>query len=203
MVFLSVYITVSQHISLGRSITPAHKMSSKVQEADFESVETIKPNDRSRTPSSFTELLEEPPKYVSTLPGPANRTIPGPITSTASGLEFTDYHLPPSTVSEDKTTCTTTDGQLTSDPHVLYEFLRQQLRMPPRPVVRILGTHPDWCYSWGNTKVDFDLMLDVTPLICPAASSNDAAPLAYCSAKAEDLVAQVQNFCREDGDSKV
>ena len=178
-------------------------MSSEAQEAASESVETIKPHDQSWTSSSFTELLEEPPKYVSTLPGPTNRTIPGPITSAASGLEFTDYHLLPSTVSEDKTTCTTTDSQLTSDPHVLYEFLRQQLRMPPRPVVRILGTHPDWCYSGGNTKVDFDLMLDITPLICSAPSSNDAAPIAYCSVEAEHLVAQVRNFCQEDGDSKL
>jgi hypothetical protein len=140
---------------------------------------------------------------MSTPPRSTNKPILYLVTATAPGLEFADYRIPLSTVSEDKTTCTTTDSQLTSDPHVLYEFICKQLRMPPRPVVRILGTHPDWCYSWGNTKVDFDLMLDVTPLICPAASSNDAAPLKYCSAKAEDLVAQVQNFCREDGDSKL
>ena len=178
-------------------------MSSKAQEADFESVETIKPNDRSRTPSSFTELLEEPPKYVSTLPRSTNRPVPGPITSTASELQFADYRLPLGTVSEDKTTCTTTASQITSDPDVLHEFLRQQLMMPPRPVVRILGIHPDWCYSWGNTMVDFDLMLDITPLICSAPSSNGAAPIAYCSVEAEDLVTQVRNFCREDGYSKL
>ena len=176
-------------------------MSSKAQEAAFDSVETIKPHDQSWTSSSFTELLEEPPKYVSTLPGPTNRPVSVLVTSTASVLEFADYHIPQSTLSKDKTTSTTTASQLTSNPHVLYEFLRKQLRMPPRPVVRILGTHPDWCYSWGNTKVDYDLMLDITPLICPAPSSNDAAPIEYCSVEAEDLVTQVRNFCRKDGDS--
>jgi hypothetical protein len=203
LVLLSVYITVSQHISLGRSIIPPHNMSSEAQEAVSESVETIKPINQSWTSSSFTELLEEPPKYVSTLPGPTNRPVPVLVTSTASVLEFADYHIPQSTLSKDKTTCTTTASQLTSDPHVLYEFLRQQLRMPPRPVVRVLGTHPDWCYSWGNIKVDFDLMLDITPLICSAPSSNDAAPIAYCSVEAEHLVTQVRNFCQEDGDSQL
>jgi hypothetical protein len=176
-------------------------MSSKAQEAAFGFVETNKPNDRSWTSSSSTELLEEPPKYVTTLPGPTNRPIPGPITSTPSGLEFADYHLPKSTVSEDKTTCTITASHLASDFYVRYEFLVKQLRMPPRPVVRILGTHPDWCYSWGNTKVDFDLMMDITPLIHPAASPIDAAPSACCSIAAETLATQVQNFCRENEDS--
>ena len=178
-------------------------MSSKAQEADFESVETIKPNDRSRTPSSFTELLEEPPKYVSTLPRSTNRPVPGPITSTASELQFADYRLPLGTVSEDKTTCTTTAIQITSDPDVLHEFLRQQLMMPPRPVVRLLGTHPDWCYSWGNTKVDFDLMMDMTPLICSTARPNDTASLAYCTAAVGDVATELNNFCYDDGDCKV
>ena len=154
-------------------------------------------------PSSFTEILEEPPKTVSIPPRSTNCPAPAPITSTGSGLEFADYHPPLSTVSDNKTTCTTAASQITSDPHVLYEFLHKQLRMPPRPVVRISGTHLDWCNSRGNTKVDFDLMMDITPLIYPATSSIDVAPSACCPIAAKTLATQVQEFCREDGYSKV
>ena len=182
---------------------PPQTVSSKAQEAGFNLIETNNPNDRSWTSGTFTELLEEPPKYVSTLSRSINQPVPCPVTAIASRLEFADYHLPLSTISEDKTTCTTTASQLTGDPHILYEFLQKQLKMPPKPVVRLLGTHSDWCYSWGNTKVDFDLMMEITPLIYPAASSNDDAPLAYYSTEVGNLATQVKNFCHEGGDCKV
>jgi len=76
------------------------------------------------------------------------------------------------TISDDKTTYTTTEPELTYNATALFKLLQKQLTLPPKPVVRITGTHIDWMYSLGNTRTDFDLTLDIMPLILPDATTK-------------------------------
>ena len=75
------------------------------------------------------------------------------------------YSAPNSSLSPDRSTQTIRMDPENSDCDSLTRLIQLQGSLPPRPIVRIQGTHVDFVYSWGTTRVDFDLTLDVTPSI--------------------------------------
>lgn len=119
-------------------------------------------------------------------------------------IDFTSYCLPGGTFSDDQTTRTTTDPELTSSPPSLYAFLKEQIALPPKPVVRIKGTHIDYVYSWGTTRTDFDLTLDVMPLIMPTSETRPTCvnikPNPADNGLADPLRSWVQRFCNDSAE---
>jgi hypothetical protein len=65
-------------------------------------------------------------------------------------VDFRSYCLPAGTLSDDKTTRTTTDPGLTSNAVALYNLLKEQVVLPPRPIVQIKGAHLDHVYSHSH-----------------------------------------------------
>ena len=122
---------------------------------------------------------DQPPQYSANISFVSRKSDLLPV-SVVSPIDFSSYRLPHGTISDDKTTCTTTDPELTHNAATLFELLQEQAALPPKPIVRIRGTHIDWVYSWGNTRTDFDLTLDIMPLILP----TETTPLTYMSVKA-------------------
>jgi hypothetical protein len=70
---------------------------------------------------------------------------------------FSKYRVPDATLSKDQSTLTTTFAAFSSDPKALELFIREQAALPPRPLVRVTGTHTEM----GQTKVDFDVRLNM------------------------------------------
>jgi hypothetical protein len=116
------------------------------------------------------------------------------------------YRLPADTLSGDETTRTTTDLGVTSNAAVLYNLLKEQAALPPKPVVRIRGTHTDYIYSWGTTRTDFDLTLDVMPLIMPTSITRltyvKIKPIPGDNNPADPLRSWVQRFCSDPAECK-
>jgi hypothetical protein len=146
----------------------------------------------------------EPPEYtasssLSRLSGPL------PIVFLPS-IDFMSYRLPAGTLSDDETTRTTTDPELTSSPPALFALLKEQIALPPKPVVRIRGTHIDHLYSWGTTRTDFDLTLDVMPLVMPTLKTRltyvNIKPNPADSSQADPLWSWVQQFCYDSAECK-
>jgi hypothetical protein len=146
----------------------------------------------------------EPPEYTASGSlSRVNATLPSVL---LPFIDFASYRLPTDTFSEDLTTRTTADSELTSNPSALYAFLKKQMALPPKPVVRIKGTHIDYVYSWGTTRLDFDLTLDVMLLIVPTSETR----LTYVNIESnpadnnlmDPLRSWVQRFCNDRAECK-
>jgi hypothetical protein len=72
-------------------------------------------------------------------------------------FNFAKYRVPEATLSKDQSTLTTTFAAFNSDPKALELFIREQAALPPKPQVRVTGTHTEM----GQTKVDFDVRLNM------------------------------------------
>ena len=171
-------------------------------EAGFDSCQAESSHNKASSYGVSTDGHDEPPTYVAT----SSRAMTGYLLQLPTNIppfSFTAYRLPMSTWSDDRTTCTTTASHLADNPSALFELIRKQLTLPPKPVVRITGTHADWCYSWGNTKIDFDIALDIMPLILSPKTTGDGhictRPLSGSDA---DIMAEVNRFCEDDAERK-
>lgn len=132
-------------------------------------------------------------------------------------IDFQNYKLPQSTVSEDQLTTTTTFPIFSSDAKVLVEVLRKQASLPPKPLVRIKGTHPEYEASWAPIKLDFDLTLNLMPLMRHAethqgnyikvvasgdSSSSQGGTWRSKQQNATDVEEWVQRFCDNPAEHK-
>ena len=66
-------------------------------------------------------------------------TSPAPAVAIAINHQI--GRIPDSVLSSDKVTITTLDEGLNQDPAKLHSFVLQQNEVPPKPTVRLLGTH--------------------------------------------------------------
>lgn len=121
-------------------------------------------------------------------------------------IDFSSYRLPRGTISNDKTTCTTTELMLTHDASALLQLLQRQAALPPKPLVRIRGSHADRVNTWGHTKIDFDLTLDVMPLIMPSVSMHSGyisvKPISGDERDSDPLESWVRRFCNDTTECK-
>ena len=147
----------------------------------------------------LASMEDEPPKY--TTETGADPSLSGPL---SPSINYSKHLLPNGTLSSDRTTRTTTDPELLHDPEALCAFLRQQIALPPKPIVRIRGTHSDKVYSWGAKRTDFDLTLDLTPLLLPTTSRSshlNVTPVKGDGGDVDPLLSWAQRFCA-DGDER-
>ena len=117
-----------------------------------------------------------PPSYADVRPAVASmapdmRLLLG-LNTRLLNLDFQQYNLPQSVTSDDQTTVITTHPMYSSDVQALIKLLQHQAALPPKPVVRIRGTHSEYGTSYGPDKIDFDLMLNIMPLILRAESER-------------------------------
>jgi hypothetical protein len=141
-----------------------------------------------------TQPAEEPPSYTNattsvTTPSrpqrpatpPRQRYNPIEALSLLSSIRFQSYPIPNSTIDPKRTVTTTTYAPFYSSPSSLTKLLIEQSNLPPRPLIRIRGTHVN---SSTQTVVDFDLVLNLTTLLdlqsprqaSDESSSNTQAP---------------------------
>ncbi|ETN42875.1 uncharacterized protein HMPREF1541_02033 [Cyphellophora europaea CBS 101466] len=87
-----------------------------------------------------------------------------PLAQLASlaSLPFHQYQVPASALNPDRTTLTTTHAPFLTNPDSLTNLILQQSALPPKPSLRISGTHKT---SSGETTTDFDLTLSLLPLL--------------------------------------
>lgn len=86
---------------------------------------------------------DSPPLYS---PSPADELQISLHTSTSkrpipgySHIPLAQYHIPSANVSFDKISQTTYDPALSTSPAALEAFIAEQMKLPPRPTVRIIG----------------------------------------------------------------
>ena len=96
----------------------------------------------------------------------------GPAPASAIAMNPQIGQIPGSVLSSDKVTITTLDEGLNQDPAKLHSFVLQQNEVPPRPTVRLKGTHRERRQRSGKdnqhevvTVTDFDVELDLSPYI--------------------------------------
>ncbi|OAP60294.1 hypothetical protein AYL99_05296 [Fonsecaea erecta] len=128
---------------------------------------TILPNTNPWTdsPSSQSQL---PQRTTTPLSVPSQNPLSA--LSRLTTVSFAKYRIRDSKLSEDHTVITTTNPELTSSSHspstsqqqqrALLKFIREQARLPPKPIMVIRGTHVH-----GNAVVDFDLKLNLTSML--------------------------------------
>jgi len=81
-------------------------------------------------------------------------------------IPLSSYRIPDATLSLDKTTQTIYSAELTTSPAALEAFIAEQIKLPPRPTVRIIGRIPN------HPMPLFDVQLDLFGHVAGTASSS-------------------------------
>jgi hypothetical protein len=112
------------------------------------------------------EPSEQPPQYSD-----ARITTSGNSTSIAANsrspllmpkIPFDLYRIPEASTSADQIIITSKHPPFYNDSDTLFALLKDQITLPPKPVLRIVGKHK--LYTTG-TITDFDLKLNLTSLL--------------------------------------
>lgn len=77
--------------------------------------------------------------------------------SVLASIPWSKYNIIDGTLSKDKTTVIVKQKDLFSQPRHLIHFLLEQTRLPPRPILRIVGRR--------ENAIDFDISLNLTHLL--------------------------------------
>jgi hypothetical protein len=135
------------------------------------------PPARPQQPSLIDDTTpsEAPPSYT-----PNNATTPRATASSSrqtraplnplhelsrvANIPFQHYSIPGAKQSADGTTITTSHDQFLTRPDSLATLLTQQAALPPRPTLRITGTHKA-AHTVGDVTTDFDLTLSLLTLL--------------------------------------
>ena len=112
---------------------------------------------------SYHSVSDEPPSYSAELP-PAPHG-PKPIIELPISINLQAYRLPHSAISQDHVQLTTTSLTYLENAQSLVQLVRDQALLPPRPLIHIKGSHSEYGKAYGEDKVDFELSLDMTPLL--------------------------------------
>lgn len=133
---------------------------------------------RDLPPAYENTLLATPPSRPNLTPGtsttstqlqPSNNLhIPSqnPLTtlSRLSAINLSGYGIRDATLSDDRTTLTTSRPELTSTQYALAKFVHDQASLPPKPVMVVRGTHSSYSVN-GGTAVDFELRLNLMGML--------------------------------------
>lgn len=112
------------------------------------------------------EPSERPPQYSDAHPVTAetsssHRTNSRPPLPTPR-IPLPLYRIPEASTSSDQTITTTIHPPLYNESDTLFAFLKDQITLPPKPVLQIVGKHKTYT---NGTITDFDLKLNLTPLL--------------------------------------
>ena len=97
-----------------------------------------------------------------------------PLTSVSDlsflpSIPWTEYVIPNSSLSKDRTTVATSDPSILYSANALAEFIRAQSALPPVPEICITGSHKSNRLGEDSsmTKVDFDIKLKMLQYLLP------------------------------------
>ena len=119
-------------------------------------------NDNDESMDPHQSASDEPPSYSAR---PPISHIRRPITELPASINLNAYCLPQSSLSEDHVRLTTTSPTAFESPQSLVQLIREQALLPPRPLIHIKGSHSEYGKAYGADKIDFELSVDVTPLL--------------------------------------
>lgn len=108
-------------------------------------------SDRTPTPQPNVQVVSRRP--IPRTPYDPLRRL-GPL----STVQFQKYNIPDGIVSPDKVSLTVKHSDLYAHPQHLLPFILEQAYLPPKPTLRIIGTH------YGE-RVDFDITINLTHLL--------------------------------------
>lgn len=111
------------------------------------------------TPPTYTAAPTQE-LQINMHPSTAKRPIPG-----YSHLPLSSYYIPSASLSFDRTTHTTYESSLSKSPAALETFIAEQMKLPPRPTVRIIGR------VQGPIPV-FDVRCDLFRHVSPSAERH-------------------------------
>ena len=120
-------------------------------------------DDNSESRYSYHSNSEEPPTSAATPPPPSHGR--NPITEFPISINLQAYRLPQSVLSQDHVQLTTTSSTYFENAQSLVQLVRDQALLPPRPFIHIKGSHSEYGKAYGADKIDFELSLDMTPLL--------------------------------------
>lgn len=78
-------------------------------------------------------------------------------------VDFSKYLIPGFTLSKDRISLESTTQQYCTDARALIRLVQEQSKLPPKPLIRIHGSHED--YSYGPLEEDFDLWIDMMAFV--------------------------------------
>jgi hypothetical protein len=166
-------------------------------------VNTPGPSQRRENRSATNTNSDAPPVYSgpSEVSTGVSTTLPMSFIPGMPNIDFSKYSIADSTLSKDQTTMTTTLSILGSDPKALETFIREQAALPPRPHVRIIGTHTEGM----RNATDFDVQLNmIRYIVHPSEKWNfvkisplDTKPSKVQSAESHSLGEWTKRFCKD------
>ncbi|KAF7171063.1 hypothetical protein CNMCM5623_003530 [Aspergillus felis] len=112
-----------------------------------------------------------PPAYSTTASSTPVSTSPRSLTLTPSqnlqqpplftSINFSRYQIPGATLTDDHVASVTRREEFSRDPGALLQLMQEQVQLPPKLLVQIRGRHSEY----GETKNDFDITLNLLPLL--------------------------------------
>lgn len=95
----------------------------------------------------------------------APRTLYDPLRrlSVLALVPFYRYNVPDAAISDDKANTVIKQSEMYTHPQQLLPFILEQAYLPPKPTLRIVGSHSE--YGAGAGKVDFDITINLTHLL--------------------------------------
>lgn len=175
-------------------------------------------NDKRESTDSYHSVSDEPPSYSATHPPSSHGGKP--IIELPISINLKAYRLPQSFLSEDCARLTTTCPTFFEDAQSLVQLVRNQALLPPRPLIHIKGSHSEYGTAYGTDKIDFELSLDMMPLLVgdelqqpshlqlaplssdDGLSSTDEKHVRKEKSRETDLELWADKFCRDPAVSK-
>jgi hypothetical protein len=78
-----------------------------------------------------------------------------------TSIDFSQYQIQGGRLTDDHVATVTSYESFSRDPGALLQLMQEHVQLPPKLLVRIRGTH----FEYGETKNDFDLTLNLLPLL--------------------------------------
>lgn len=114
--------------------------------------------EESATSNTNLVTTSSPAQTISRRPVPRSTYDPLKKLSALAIVPYHKYNIPDGTLSPDKIILTVKHSELYSQPRHLIPFVLEQACLPPKPTLRIIGSH---C----GDRIDFDITLNLTHLL--------------------------------------
>ncbi|KAJ9661567.1 hypothetical protein H2198_001947 [Neophaeococcomyces mojaviensis] len=174
---------------------------------------------------------DSPPEYSDTPQQPESSTTPSqaPVArrptprilydplrrlSNLATVPFHKYNITDATVSADNISIEVKQTDLYSHPQQLLPFILEQAHLPPKPTLRIVGSHSE--YASGAAKTDFDITINLTHLlelrkhrwslksaqVSPLQGSSQVTYERDDPSVPRSITAGVKQFCKDSSENK-
>lgn len=164
MVYFSIAVALRCHLSyLSNCVNMSDELKSSAQVWGGRPTGEDSPPEYSDGPQQPEASTTPSQTTVARRPVPRNLYDPLRRLSSLASVQFQRYSVPDAAISDDKVSAVIKQSELYTHPQQLLPFILEQAYLPPKPTLRILGTHSE--YSSGAGKTDFDITINLTHLL--------------------------------------